>query len=120
MSKNDGSKNNFYEIPEWVKDVDDLAEYLKLSFDEGNILKSLWCKIGDRHDATNPMREARKCVHYSERRLNRYIHAQKSIDYEELEKRAEEVDKRNEALDKKLAKIDELDTQIRFKKNPNA
>jgi len=34
-------KNDFYSIPDWVEDVDDLVEYLNLSFDEGNILKSL-------------------------------------------------------------------------------
>jgi len=28
--QNDGSKNKFYEIPGWVKDLDDLSEYLEL------------------------------------------------------------------------------------------
>ena len=69
---NDGKKNSFYTIPDWVKDVDDLAEYLNLSFDEGNILKSLWTKLGNRHSGTNPMREANKCLHYAGRRQKRY------------------------------------------------
>ena len=45
---NDGSKNNFYQIPEWVEDLDDLAEYLDLDGFEFNVLKSLWIKIGIR------------------------------------------------------------------------
>jgi hypothetical protein len=68
----DGLKNKFYEIPAWVKDVDDLAEYLELSFDEGNILKSLWSNKGKRHSGTNSMREANKCYHYAQRRKLRY------------------------------------------------
>ena len=68
---NDGGKNSFYAIPEWVKDCDDLAEYLELSFGDGNILKSLWVNIGDRHTGTNPLRESKKCSHYANRRLKR-------------------------------------------------
>jgi hypothetical protein len=67
----DGSKNPFYEIPKWVNDCDDLIEYLELNYFEGCILKSLWTHIGKRHDATNPMREAKKRKHYSEKELTR-------------------------------------------------
>lgn len=62
---NDGSKNSFYAIPEWVEDLDDLAEYLKLDGFEFNILKSLWVHIGTRHSGTDEKREINKCLHYS-------------------------------------------------------
>ncbi len=80
MSNTDGSKNSFYDIPDWVCDADDLIEHLRLSFDEGNIMKSLWCKLGDRHKGTNPVRDARKGLHYSERRLDRYLKAEEEIE----------------------------------------
>ncbi|TLP41053.1 hypothetical protein [Arcobacter arenosus] len=70
-TKNDGSKNDFYKIPDWVEDVDDLHEYLQLDGYEFNILKSLWSRLGNRHGATNPIREAKKCLHYAEKRLKR-------------------------------------------------
>ena len=68
---NDGGKNSFYAIPEDVKDVDDLCEYLELNFYMGNILKSLWANKGNRHEATDEMREAKKRLHYSQKELNR-------------------------------------------------
>ena len=67
----DGGKNPFYEIPDDVKDVDDLCEYLELNFFMGNILKSLWAKKGNRHEATDEKREAKKRVHYAQKELNR-------------------------------------------------
>lgn len=67
----DGGKNNFYEIPSSVTDVDDLCEFLELNFSQGNILKSLWVNKGNRHNATNPLREAKKRKHYSDRELKR-------------------------------------------------
>lgn len=73
MENLDGSKNDFYNIPDWVEDVDDLTEYLKLDFFDGNILKSLWYNIGDRHSGTNRKREARKGLHYSNRRVKKVL-----------------------------------------------
>lgn len=69
--KNNGLKNSFYQIPEWIKDLDDLSEYLKLDPYEFNILKTLWIHLGDRHDGTNEVREVNKCIHYSEKRLKK-------------------------------------------------
>lgn len=66
---NDGGKNDFYAIPEWVKDCDYLAEYLELSFFEGNILKTLWIHKGDRHKGTNRERELNKRLHYAKKSL---------------------------------------------------
>jgi len=61
-------KNDFYSIPDWVEDVDDLVEYLNLSFDEGNILKSLWGNLG-----TDKLKAANKCLHYAQRRQKRIL-----------------------------------------------
>ena len=69
--KNNGLKNSFYKIPDWIKDLDDLSEYLKLDPYEFNILKTLWIHLGDRHDGTNEAREVNKCIHYSEKRLKK-------------------------------------------------
>ena len=63
---NDGSKNSFYEIPEWVKDCDDLADYLGLDFFQGNILKSIWgISKGNRHSGTSKDRDLNKIIHYA-------------------------------------------------------
>lgn len=68
---NDGSHNSFYDFPEYVSNIDDLSEYLGLDGFEFNILKSLTHRIGKRHEATDEMREAKKCVHYADRRLKK-------------------------------------------------
>ena len=68
---NDGGKNDFYAIPDWVEDVDTLSEYLELDGYEFNILKTLWYRKGNRHDGTNPKREAKKCLHYANRRMEK-------------------------------------------------
>ena len=69
---NDGSKNNFYSIPYWVHDLDDLAEYLDLDGFEFNTLKSLWLHRGDRHNGTNEEREINKRLHYANRSSRKY------------------------------------------------
>jgi hypothetical protein len=68
---NDGGKNSFYEIPEWVKDLDDLAEYLQLDGFEFNTLKTLWINIGMRHTGTTEEREIKKRIHYSNKSLKK-------------------------------------------------
>lgn len=65
--QNDGSKNKFYEIPEWVKDLDDLSEYLELDPYEFNILKTLWVHKGNRHIGTSNTREINKRLHYAQK-----------------------------------------------------
>ena len=69
---NNGSKNSFYDIPKWVKDLDTLSEYLDLDPYEFNILKTLWINKGKRHDGTNKERELNKCEHYSKKRLEKF------------------------------------------------
>lgn len=69
--ESDGSKTDFYDVGD-AKDVDDLCEHWGLSFDEGNCLKAIvGIAKGSRHSGTNPMRDARKLVHYADRVLKR-------------------------------------------------
>lgn len=68
----DGSKTSFYNIAH-CEDYDDLAEYLELDGFEFNIGKSLFANLGNRHDGTNPKREAKKCLHYAIRRAFKQI-----------------------------------------------
>lgn len=69
----DGLKTNFYDIPDWVGNVDDLAEYLELRFDEGNSLKAIFgvaitrMKKETRHKGTSAMRDGNKLFHYAGR-----------------------------------------------------
>lgn len=74
--QNDGSKNKFYEIPEWVKDLDDLSEYLELDPYEFNILKTLWLHKGNRHNGTNNTREINKRLHYAQKSKEKDIRQQ--------------------------------------------
>lgn len=67
MAQNDGSKNNFYAIPAWVEDLDDLSEYLELDGYEFNILKTLWVHKGNRHNGTDEAREINKRLHYAQK-----------------------------------------------------
>lgn len=64
---NNGKKNGFYAIPKWVKDLDDLSEYLDLDGYEFNILKTLWINKGARHTGTNEAREINKRLHYAQK-----------------------------------------------------
>ena len=63
--KSDGGKTDFYNIPNWVKDVDDLAEFLNLDGFLFNILKSMFGINKNRHEGTNSERDSRKLIHYS-------------------------------------------------------
>lgn len=70
--QNDGSKNKFYEIPEWVKDLDDLSEYLDLRGDEFNCLKAIYGVAksrqgANRHSSTGIKRDSNKLLHYAQR-----------------------------------------------------
>lgn len=69
----DGGKIDYYNIPDWVIDVDDLAEWLDLGFDGGNCLKAIFGlaiarKTGEaRHNGTSISRDAKKLKHYANR-----------------------------------------------------
>jgi hypothetical protein len=64
-----GGNNSFYDIPEWVKNADDLNEYLKSTGPLSNIVKSLFSNIGSRHAGTSLRRDAKKILHYAVRHL---------------------------------------------------
>lgn len=70
-SKNNGGKTDYYQLPEWVKDADDFAEWRGMDFFQGNILKSVWCFNTQRHSGTNEERELNKIIHYAQKRLNK-------------------------------------------------
>lgn len=63
-------KNKFYEIPEWVKDLDDLSEYLDLRGDEFNCLKQymvLQNQDREQVSSTGIKRDSNKLLHYAQR-----------------------------------------------------
>lgn len=70
--QNDGSKNKFYKIPKWVKDLDDLSEYLELDPYEFNLLKTLWLHKGNRHSGTDNTREINKRLHYAQKSKSKH------------------------------------------------
>ena len=75
--QNNGSKNKFYEIPKWVKDLDDLSEYLQLDGFEFNILKTLWIHKGNRHNGTSKEREINKRLHYAKKSKKKHTRESK-------------------------------------------
>jgi len=66
---NNGGNNTFYDIPQWVKNVDDLSEYLNATSAMGNVLKSLFGMNKSRHAGTSADRDAKKILHYGVRIL---------------------------------------------------
>ena len=69
---NDGSKNSFYDFPEWVTNIDTLAEYLQLDGYDFNVLKSLTANLGERHAGTSKKRELNKRLHYAEMAIRKF------------------------------------------------
>jgi len=69
---NEGSKNSFYDFPEWVTNIDTLAEYLQLDGYDFNVLKSLTVNLGERHAGTSKKRELNKRLHYSKMAIRKF------------------------------------------------
>jgi len=69
---NDGSKNSFYDFPEWVTNIDTLAEYLQLDGYDFNVLKSLTVNLGERHAGTSKSRELKKRLHYAKMAIKKF------------------------------------------------
>ncbi len=65
-----GGKNDFYDITE-AKDLDDLAVLWNLDPFMANELKTLMVNVGARHAGTTTLREAKKAMHYAERRVRK-------------------------------------------------
>lgn len=70
-----GGPTSYYDVKD-CKDVDEICEYLGMSFAEGNALKALFGiaiarKSGStRHTGTNAKRDAAKLKHYANRIFN--------------------------------------------------
>jgi len=69
LTNNNGGNNSFYNLPAWVKNADDLNEYLQATGPISNITKSLFSMLGDRHKGTSQIRDAKKILHYAIRNI---------------------------------------------------
>lgn len=80
----DGSKTDYYNIPNEVNDLDDLSDYLDLTPAEFNCIKAIFGmaierKTGDaRHKGTNSKRDSNKLLHYA-KRINKRLVDEKEI-----------------------------------------
>ena len=62
-----GGPTDFYDVID-CKDVDDIAEHWDLRGDEFNCLKAIaGIALGSRHPGTDPVRDAKKLLHYATR-----------------------------------------------------
>ena len=70
-SKNNGGKTDYYQLPEWIKDFDDFAEWRQLNGNQFNIGKVAWTFNVGRHSGTDYQRDLNKIIHYAQRELER-------------------------------------------------
>ena len=77
-NNNNGLRNNFYEIEEFVVDVDDLSESLNLDGFQFNILKSLFGLNESRHNGTSADRDSYKILHYA---IKNVLKLKRSVGY---------------------------------------
>ena len=74
MSKNNGGKTDYYQLssaPFKINDADDFAEWRKMNFFQGNMLKVVWTFNTGRHLGTSYERDLNKVIHYAKRELKR-------------------------------------------------
>lgn len=77
---NDGTNGNYYSVTcnpmrkgkkPYVAECEDIIEALGMTFDEGNVLKSLWrgcaARLGNGKAGHDPLYDAQKVWHYAER-----------------------------------------------------
>ncbi len=76
-SKNNGGKTDYYQLPEWIKDFDDFAEWRGLNGFQFNMGKAMWTFNTERHSGTNAVRDLNKIIHYAQRELKRLENVQK-------------------------------------------
>lgn len=76
-SKNNGGKTDYYQLPEWIKDFDDFAEWRGLNGFQFNMGKAMWTFNAERHSGTNAVRDLNKIIHYAQRELKRLKNVQK-------------------------------------------
>ena len=72
-SINNGGKTDIYQLPSWVKDCDDFAEWRNLNGFQFNILKAGWTFNTQRHSGTNALRDINKIIHYANREKQRIL-----------------------------------------------
>lgn len=67
MIKSDGGSTAYYDIPEWVKDVNDIIHYKKMPFTIGNVFKACY-RLGEKHGVDREY-DLRKMIFFAEREL---------------------------------------------------
>lgn len=73
-SANNGGKTDYYQLgssPFPINDADDFAEWRRMNFFQGNILKVAWTFNTGRHKGTDYERDLNKIIHYANRELKR-------------------------------------------------
>jgi len=58
-------------IPEWVKNFNDLVQYLDLNFFQGRILQSMWCNISPRENIADDLVKATHRLQYCVKEVDR-------------------------------------------------
>lgn len=74
LGKNNGGKTDYYQLassPFPINDADDFAEWRKMNFFQGNILKVVWTFNTGRHSGTDEIRDLNKIIHYANREKER-------------------------------------------------
>lgn len=66
---NNGGSTDYYKIPEGAKDLQDLIEYKKMNFSQGNIFKAIF-RAGEEHHSSYE-RDLHKIIFFAERELKR-------------------------------------------------
>jgi len=103
-NNNNGGRNNFYNIPKTVFNVDSLARHLKLSGAGFNILKSLFGINKSRHSGTDTLRDSKKIIHYGIENLLAQLEDPKLTHADILSNLYKELSKRDKKKFKKLIK----------------
>jgi hypothetical protein len=67
--KSDGGSTDYYKIPEFAKDLQDLIEHKHMSFSIGNIFKACY-RMGEK-DGTSTRYDLRKMIFFANRELDR-------------------------------------------------
>jgi len=70
-SLNNGGKTDYYQLPNNIKDADDFIEHRGMNFNQGNMVKAIWCLNTKRHAGTTYERDLNKIIHYANRELRR-------------------------------------------------
>jgi hypothetical protein len=67
-AENNGGKTDYYDIPEGAKTLNDLIEFKKMDFAQGNIFKATW-RLGDPAHHSSIERDLNKIIYYAKRKL---------------------------------------------------